>query len=179
MRPGSARRLTNCPPKPDTSTAVELQPALSPPATYGHRAARVGAARPPARVCPRLTAWPRPARPDRPALVFRTLRARERWGHRPPRRLRPIPDPRPRRLMCDTVASLDARHSRNASGAERDRARILEALPYQVHATGAFKTGSGFHFIQPSVWISHSGLVSAYSTCPCSAPSMTSASGPS
>jgi len=26
------------------------------------------------------------------------------------------------RLMCDTVGSRDARHSRNASGAERDRA---------------------------------------------------------
>ena len=28
------------------------------------------------------------------------------------------------RLICDTVASLDARHSRNASGAERGRAEI-------------------------------------------------------
>jgi CheY-like chemotaxis protein len=28
------------------------------------------------------------------------------------------------RLMCDTVASLDARHSRNASGVERGRAEV-------------------------------------------------------
>ena len=46
------------------------------------------------------------------------------------------------------------------------------------HATGAFKTGSGFYFVRLPVWASHSGLVSAYSASPCPAPSMTSASGP-
>jgi hypothetical protein len=34
-------------------------------------------------------------------------------------------------------------------------------------------------FVQLSVWASHSGLVSAYSTSPWPAPSMTSVSGPS
>jgi hypothetical protein len=71
-----------------------------------------------------------------------------------------------------------ARMLRYASGTIRGTAlppgsarRVVAPLPHPGLDT--------FHGVRLAAQAFHSGLVSAYSTSPCSAPSMTSASGPS